>query len=181
VFERHHGQVLHLDLYPDADRRACAMREPKIGKFYSNGSTGMLDVLVRNSGLDACSDATPSASTRKDLQGEPDAYALIESHAPPAEVPVRIVEPWTPAAPRRSAQRCLDRAGDAGSDGVAASKAIWLPPSRCQGIRTQMDELGLEPDIASMRCRKWPVWLPPKNLEQPVLNNSLERESEHEP
>ena len=52
-------KYLHLDLYPDAAAALAAMRGRKLA-ILSNGSTDMLNALVRNSGLDRVLDATIS-------------------------------------------------------------------------------------------------------------------------
>ena len=45
----------------------------------SNGSTGMLNALVCNSGLDRVLDATISVDSKKIFKPSPDAYTLIET------------------------------------------------------------------------------------------------------
>ena len=54
TFARIVDKYLHLDLYPDALAALSAMKDRKLA-ILSNGSPGMLDALVRNSGLDRCS------------------------------------------------------------------------------------------------------------------------------
>jgi 2-haloacid dehalogenase len=103
AFERIIDKYLHLDLYPDAMAALAAMRDRKLA-ILSNGSTGMLTALVRNSGLDRVLDATISVDFRKIFKPAPDAYHLIEStlHTPPARCCSCPRTPGTPAAPRRS-------------------------------------------------------------------------------
>ena len=51
VVDRIMEKYLHLDLYPDASSALAALRGHKLA-ILSNGSTDMLNALVRNSGLD---------------------------------------------------------------------------------------------------------------------------------
>src|ERR1700694_2061263 len=64
VFERIMEKYLHLDLYPDATAALAAMKDRKLA-ILSNGSMGMLNTLVRNSGLDRVLDATISIDSKK--------------------------------------------------------------------------------------------------------------------
>jgi len=149
AFELIMDKYLQLDLYPDAAAALAAMRDRKLA-ILSNGSTGMLNALVRNSGLDRVLDATISIDSRKIFKPAPDAYTLIEStlDVPPAEVLFVSSNPWDVCCakafglnvawiervtPESLALACVK------SDSVA-------PLTMFKAIRTQMDELGLEPD-----------------------------------
>ena len=87
AFERIMDKYLHLDLYPDAMATLAAMQGRKLA-ILSNGSTGMLEALVANSGLDRVLDATISIDSQKIFKPAPEAYGLIETRlgVPPAEV-----------------------------------------------------------------------------------------------
>jgi 2-haloacid dehalogenase len=149
AFERIMDKYLHLDLYPDATAALAAMGDRKLA-ILSNGSSGMLDALVSNSGLDRVLDATISIDSRKIFKPAPEAYTLIESvlGVPPAEVMFVSSNPWDACGakafglnvawiervtPEAMALACVK------SDSVA-------PLTMFKAIRTQMDELGLEPD-----------------------------------
>jgi 2-haloacid dehalogenase len=149
VFERLIGKYLHLDLYPDARATLQALKGRKLA-ILSNGSPDMLDALVRNSGLAPLLDAVVSVDTAKIFKPSPEAYALIESElgVAPREVLFVSSNPWDAAgakafrlnvawiervSPEAMAQACLD------SDSVS-------PLTLFKAIRTQMDELGIEPD-----------------------------------
>jgi len=95
MFERIMEKYLHLDLYPDARAALAALRGRKLA-ILSNGSTGMLTALVRNSGLDRVLDATISIDSQKIFKPSPDAYSLIESTlgVPPTEVLFVSSNPW---------------------------------------------------------------------------------------
>ena len=95
AFERIMEKYLHLDLYPDATAALAAMRDRKLA-ILSNGSMGMLNTLVRNSGLDRVLDATISIDSKKIFKPAPDPYSLIESTlgVPPGEVLFVSSNPW---------------------------------------------------------------------------------------
>jgi 2-haloacid dehalogenase len=149
TFERIMAKYLDLDLYPDAMIALEAMRDRKLAIF-SNGSPAMLNALVKNSGLDRVLDATISVDTRKVFKPSPDAYTLIEStlSIPPSDVLFVSSNPWDACGaksfglnvawiervtPEAMALACLD--------------SETLPPlTMFKAIRTQMDELGFEPD-----------------------------------
>ena len=169
VFERIMDKYLHLDLYPDATATLAAMRGRKLA-ILSNGSTAMLNALVRNSGLDRVLDATISIDSKQIFKPSPDAYTLIESilGVPPARSAVRVVEPM--GRLRRQGvrpQRRLDRAGDAGSDGAGlrqersrrAAHDVQGDPDADGRTRAR------SPIIASARCRNCPIWSPPIRVE----------------
>ena len=149
TFARIIDKYLHLDLYPDALAALSAMKDCKLA-ILSNGSPDMLNALVRNSGLDRVLDATISIDSRKIFKPAPDAYTLIESTlgVPPAQVLFVSSNPWDVCGakafglnvawiervtPEAMALACVK------SDSVA-------PLTMFKAIRTQMDELGLEPD-----------------------------------
>ena len=149
VFERIMEKYLHLDLYPDATATLAALKGRKLA-ILSNGSTAMLNTLVRNSGLDRVLDATISIDSQKIFKPSPDAYTLIEAKlgVAPAEVLFVSSNPWDACGakafglnvawiervtPEAMAQACEK------TDSVA-------PLTMFKAIRTQMDELGLKPD-----------------------------------
>jgi len=149
AFELIMNKYLDLELYPDAMTTLKAMRDRKLA-ILSNGSPGMLNALVANSSLDQVLDATISIDSRKIFKPAPDAYSLIESTlgVPPAEVLFVSSNPWDACGakafglnvawiervtPETMAQSCVK------SDAVA-------PLTMFKAIRTQMDELRLEPD-----------------------------------
>jgi 2-haloacid dehalogenase len=149
VVDRIMEKYLQLDLYPDAAATLAALRGRKLA-ILSNGSTGMLTALVRNSGLDAVLDATISVDAQKTFKPAPEAYALIELRLgiAPAEVLFVSSNPWDACGakafgltvawiervtPEAMALACLDN--------------LALPPlTMFKALRTQMDELGCDPD-----------------------------------
>src|SRR5579872_6402139 len=59
TFDRIMDKYLHLDPYPDAPATPAALKGCRLA-ILSNGSTEMLNALVKNSGLDRLLDATIS-------------------------------------------------------------------------------------------------------------------------
>jgi 2-haloacid dehalogenase len=149
VFERIMDKYLHLDLYPDAAAALAAMRGRKLA-ILSNGSPGMLNALVRNSGLTSVLDATISVDARKIFKPSPDAYALIESTLGVAAADVLFVSsnPWDACGAKAFGLKVawIERVTPE-AIALACQKNDLLPPlTMFKAIRMQMDELGLEPD-----------------------------------
>ena len=148
VFERIMEKYLHLDLYPDAAATLAAMQDRKLA-ILSNGSPGMLNALVRNSGLTQLLDATISIDSRKIFKPSPDAYALIEAtlDVPPADVLFVSSNPWDACGAKAFGLKVawIERVTPEAM-ALACEKHDLVPPlTMFQAIRTQMDELGLEP------------------------------------
>ena len=149
TFERIMDKYLHLDLYPDALSALMAMKGRKLA-ILSNGSSGMLNALVRNSGLDRVLDATISVDSQGIFKPAPDAYGLIESTlgVPPAEVLFVSSNPWDACGAKSFGLNVawIERVTPEAM-ALACVKSDVVPPlTMFKAIRTQMDELGLEPD-----------------------------------
>jgi 2-haloacid dehalogenase len=149
TLERIMEKYLHLDLYPDARAALAALKGRKLA-ILSNGSTGMLKALVRNSGLERVLDATISVDSRKIFKPAPDAYALIESTlgVPPAEVLFVSSNPWDACGAKSFGLNVawIERVTPQAM-ALACVKSDVVPPlTMFKAIRTQMDELGVEPD-----------------------------------
>ena len=149
AFERIMDKYLHLDLYPDAMATLKAMRDRKLA-ILSNGSPGMLNALVANSGLDRVLDATISIDSRKIFKPAPDAYSLIESTlgVAPAEVLLVSSNPWDACGAKAFGLNVawIERVTpEAMALSFVKSDSV-APLTMFKAIRTQMDELGLEPD-----------------------------------
>ena len=149
AFERIMDKYLHLDLYPDATAALAAMKDRKLA-ILSNGSTAMLDALVHNSGLDRVLDATISIDSRKIFKPSPDAYRLIESvlGVPPAQVLFVSSNPWDACGAKAFGLNVawIERVTPEAMALACARSDLVAPLTMFKAIRTQMDELGLEPD-----------------------------------
>jgi len=150
VFEEIMYKYLHLDLYPDATASLAAVKGSKLA-ILSNGSTDMLNALVRNSGLDRVLDATISIDSRRIFKPSPEAYTLIEAKlgVSPAEVLFVSSNPFDACGAKAFGLNVawIERVT---TDAMALAfvKNDLVPPlTMFKAIRMQMDELGLEPDF----------------------------------
>jgi 2-haloacid dehalogenase len=149
TFERIIEKYLHLDLYPDAAAALAALRGCKLA-ILSNGSTGMLGALVRDSGLDRVLDATISVDSRKIFKPAPEAYSLIESvlGVPPAEVLFISSNPWDACGAKAFGLTVawIERVTPEAMALACVKSDVVTPLTLFKAIRTQMDELGFAPD-----------------------------------
>jgi 2-haloacid dehalogenase len=149
AFERIMDKYLHLDLYPDAMAALAAMGGRKLA-ILSNGSSGMLNALVANSGLDRVLDATISVDAKKIFKPSPDAYSLIESTlgVAPAEVLFVSSDPWDACGAKAFGLNVawIERVTPEAMALACVKSDLVAPLTMFKAIRTQMDELGLEPD-----------------------------------
>jgi 2-haloacid dehalogenase len=149
AFERIMDKYLHLDLYPDAMAALMAMKDRKLA-ILSNGSTGMLNALVHNSGLDRVLDATISIDSQKIFKPAPDAYTLIESRLgiAPAEVLFVSSNPWDACGAKAFGLNVawIERVTPDAMALACVKSDLVAPLTLFKAIRTQMDELGVAPD-----------------------------------
>jgi len=147
VFERIMEKYLHLDLYPDAAATLAALQGRKLA-ILSNGSPAMLDALVQNSGLTL--DATISVDAQKIFKPSPDAYALIETTlgVAPADVLFVSSNPWDACGAKAFGLNVawIERVTPEAMALACVNNDSVAPLTMFKAIRTQMDELGLEPD-----------------------------------
>ena len=148
-FDRIMDKYLHLDLYPDALLALEAMAEKKLA-ILSNGSPDMLNALVRNSGLRPILDAVISVDANGIFKPAPEAYMLIEStlKIPPSEVLFISSNPWDVCGAKSFGLNVawIERVTPEAM-ALACLESDTLPPlTMFKAIRTQMDELGFEPD-----------------------------------
>jgi 2-haloacid dehalogenase len=149
AFERLMDKYLHLDLYPDAATALAAMRGCKLA-ILSNGSTGMLTALVANTGLDRVLDATISVDSKRIFKPAAEVYGLIESRlgVPPAEVLFVSSNPWDACGAKAFGLNVawIERVSPEAMASACVKSDLIPPLTMFKAIRTQMDELGLEPD-----------------------------------
>lgn len=149
VFADIMDKYLHLDLYPDALGSLGAMKDRKLA-ILSNGSPGMLNALVKNSGLDRVLDATISIDANKIFKPSPDAYTLIEQtlQIPPNEVLFISSNPWDVCGAKAFGLNVawIERVTRDAMAQACLKSDLVAPLTMFKAIRTQMDELGLAPD-----------------------------------
>jgi 2-haloacid dehalogenase len=151
AFERIMDKYLHLDLYPDATATLAALKERKLA-ILSNGSSDMLNTLVRNSGLDRVLDATISIDSQRIFKPAPDAYTLIESRlgARPAEVLFVSSNPWDACGAKAFGLNVawIERVMPEAMALACIKSDVIAPLTMFKALRTQMDELGVKPDYS---------------------------------
>jgi 2-haloacid dehalogenase len=149
TFERIMDKYLHLDLYPDARATLAALKGQKLA-ILSNGSSGMLNALVHNTGLDRVLDATISIDSKKIFKPAPDAYALIESNlgVRPAEVLFVSSNPWDACGAKAFGLNAawIERVTPEAMALACVKSDVVAPLTMFKAIRMQMDELGVKPD-----------------------------------
>jgi 2-haloacid dehalogenase len=149
TFDRIMDKYLHLDLYPDALASLGAMKDRKLA-ILSNGSPGMLEPLVKNSGLDRLLDATISVDAAKAFKPRPHAYALIETKLgiAPADVLFVSSNPWDVCGAKSFGLRVawIERVSPEAMAKACARGDLVAPLTMFKALRTQMDELGFAPD-----------------------------------
>ena len=149
AFDRIMDKYLHLDLYPDALSALAALKGRKLA-ILSNGSSDMLNALVKNTGLDRVLDATISIDEKRIFKPAPDAYTLIESNlgVRPTEVLFVSSNPWDACGAKAFGLNVawIERVTpQAMADACIKSDAV-APLTMFKTLRTQMDELGVTPD-----------------------------------
>jgi 2-haloacid dehalogenase len=150
TFERIMDKYLHLDLYPDAKATLAALKGHKLA-ILSNGSTEMLNALVKNSGLDRVLNATISIDSQRIFKPAPDAYSLIEERlgVGPSEVLFVSSNPWDACGAKTFGLSVawIERVTPEAM-ALACVKSDVVPPlTLFKALRTQMDELGATPDF----------------------------------
>jgi 2-haloacid dehalogenase len=125
------------------------MKDRKLA-ILSNGSPDMLGALVKNSGLDRMLDATISIDSKKIFKPSPDAYTLIEStlQIPPQDVLFISSNPWDACGAKAFGLNVawIERVTPAAMAQACVASNLVPPLTMFKALRTQMDELGLEPD-----------------------------------
>ena len=149
VFERIMEKYVHLDLYPDAKDALLGLKGKKLA-ILSNGSSGMLNALVANTGLDKILDATISIDTTKIFKPSPKTYSLIEPKlgAKPNEVMFVSSNPFDVCGAKAYGLNVawIERVTPEMMSQEFAGKELVPPLAMFKAIRTQMDELGFQPD-----------------------------------
>ena len=149
TFERIMDKYLHLDLYPDALAALAALKGKKLA-ILSNGSTDMLNALVKNSGLDRVLEAVISVDQKRIFKPAPDAYTLIESRlgVTPAEVLFISSNPWDACGAKAFGLNVawIERVTPEAMALACVNSEVVPPLTMFKALRTQMDELGIMPD-----------------------------------
>ena len=139
----------HLDLYRDAPAALDALKGRKLA-ILSNGSPEMLNALVKNSGLGDVLDATLSVDPQQTFKPSPAAYTPIESElgVSPADVLFVSSNPWDACGAKSFGLNVawIERVSPEAMALACVESDLVAPLTMFKAIRTQMDELGFEPD-----------------------------------
>jgi 2-haloacid dehalogenase len=165
AFERIMDKYLHLDLYPDARAALAAMKDRKLA-ILSNGSPDMLDALARNTGLDRVLDAIISVDAKQIFKPSPDVYSLIEStlNVPPADVLFISSNPWDACGAKSFGLNVawIERVTPEAMALACVESDLVPPLTMFKALRTQMDELGFEPDYRIHGLSELPALVSPR-------------------
>jgi 2-haloacid dehalogenase len=127
----------------------AALKDKKLA-ILSNGSSDMLNALVKNSGLDAVLDATISIDQQRIFKPAPEAYTLIEARlgARPAEVLFVSSNPWDACGAKAFELHVawIERVTPEAMALACVKSDVVAPLTLFKALRTQMDELGVTPD-----------------------------------
>lgn len=149
IFERIMDKYVHLDLYPDAASALSGLKGLKLA-ILSNGSTDMLNALVRNTGLDTVLDATISIDATRIFKPSPRTYELIETNlgVRPQEVLFVSSNPFDACGAKSFGLNVawIERVTPQAMAAELARADLVRPLSMFKAVRMQMDEYGLEPD-----------------------------------
>lgn len=149
AFARIMDKYVHLDLYPDAKDALGKMKSIKLA-ILSNGSSGMLNDLVRNTGLDKILDDTISIDSRRAFKPHPKAYTLIETRlgVKPNEVLFVSSNPFDVSGAKSFGLDVawIERVTPQAMAAELKDSRLVQPVSMFKAIRMQMDQLGFAPD-----------------------------------
>lgn len=149
IFDRIMDKYVHLDLYPDAKDALAALKGYKLA-ILSNGSTDMLNALVRNTGLDKILDATISIDSKKIFKPSPNAYTLVEEQlgVKPNEVLFVSSNPFDACGAKAFGLNVawIERVTPEAMASECKTTDMVRPLTMFRAMRMQMDRFGLEPD-----------------------------------
>ena len=149
AFARIMDKYVHLDLYPDAKDALGRMKGIKLA-ILSNGSSAMLNDLVRNTGLDQILDDTISIDSQRAFKPHPKAYTLIESRlgVKPDEVLFVSSNPFDVSGAKSFGLNVawIERVTPQAMAAELKDSRLVQPVSMFKAIRMQMDPLGFAPD-----------------------------------
>ena len=149
IFERIMDKYVHLDPYPDARAVLERLAGHKLA-ILSNGSSDMLNALVRNTGLDALLDAVISVDSQRVFKPSPKAYELIEARigVKPDGVLFVSSNPFDVCGAKAFGLNVawIERVTPEAMALECRKADLVRPLTMFKAIRTQMDHLGFRPD-----------------------------------
>jgi len=150
MFERIMDKYVHLELYPDAKAALATLKGSHKLAILSNGSTQMLNDLVKNTGLDQVLDATISIDSERIFKPAPQAYTLIEKKlgVQSSEVIFVSSNPFDVAGAKSFGLNVawIERVTPQAMAAEIKPGAPVAPVTMFKAVRMQMDEVGFLPD-----------------------------------
>lgn len=142
-------KYLDLDPYPDAEATLAALKGRKLA-ILSNGSSDMLDALVRNSGFARFLDATLSVDAARVFKPGPKAYALVEQTlgTAPHEVAFVSSNPFDASGAKAFGFKVawIERVTGAALATEIRKPAAIGPLTMFKAARLRPDPFGFDPD-----------------------------------
>jgi 2-haloacid dehalogenase len=139
----------NLSPYPEAKEALAALKDYRLA-ILSNGSPGMLDALVRNSGLDGYLEAMISVDAKKVFKPDPRAYELIRErlNVRPEAVVFVSSNGFDVAGARSIGCKVvrIERVTQAALRNELTGPAPIGPSAMFRALRMQTESLGLAPD-----------------------------------
>jgi 2-haloacid dehalogenase len=141
--------------YPEAVEALGGLARYRLA-ILSNGSPGMLDALVRHSGLDRYFEAVISVDAKKTYKPDPRAYELVEERlgVRPDEVVFVSSNGFDVAGAGRFGFKVarIERVTPAALRAELEGGAPIRPATMFRALRTQTEVLGFVPETAT-QCR----------------------------
>lgn len=146
------NRYLHLSPYPDALESLEGLRAAGHQvAILSNGSQGMLDALVKNTGLDTALDAVISIDEKRLFKPTPEAYSLVAEKlgASTDEVVFVSCNPFDTCGAKSFGFKVawIERVPAISLQAEVQSGQSLEPSTMFKVLRMRMDELNLDPDV----------------------------------
>lgn len=146
------NRYLHLSPYPDAREALEGLRDAGHQvAILSNGSQGMLDALVRNTGFDTVLDAVISIDEKRLFKPTPEAYSLVEEKlgATPDEVVFVSCNPFDICGAKSFGFKVawIERVPATSLQAEVRGGQPLEPSTMFKVLRMRMDEFDLDPDV----------------------------------
>ncbi|MEA2745278.1 MAG: 2-haloacid dehalogenase [Acetobacteraceae bacterium] len=143
----------NLSPYPEAEEALGALKDYRLA-ILSNGSPGMLEALVRNTGLDRYLEAVISVDAKRVFKPDPRAYELIQEHLKvrPEEVLFVSSNGFDIAGARSFGLKVarIERSAPEALCAELTSGAPIGPSAMFRALRTQPEALGYPPSAVVM-------------------------------
>lgn len=149
IIDRIMDKYLHLDPYPDCLKALDSLSGVPLA-ILSNGNQEILDVLVKNTGLDSRLDAVISVDQLRKFKPHPTAYELVEKTlgVKPENVMFVSSNSFDATAAKNFGFQVawIERVTPEAMAAEIASKDVVDPSTMFKILRMQLENFDLEPD-----------------------------------